>query len=229
MPWIEIELDPQTDWNEQSLEDWAYALGAFSTGQGKNIQPNIRMLPGYQVLEIEGMNGLGEIILSPAERAIMVEGLAVHNKAERELAGFIVRFASEMGALSLCIPVAEGTEKRFWQSLGGKLRPDPVILPGDIKREEVGLEKMAQYSLAVTYAGHLALCLEPIICNIHAPGPVSLAQRRLEKLFGGQPLGFASRVAVHCPWDISKQQWDDLLAYSRLAAFEMFSEIVLED
>ena len=226
MPWMEIQLNPQTEWNQQALEDWACALGAFSAARGKQAEPSIRVLPGYQILEIEGINGWGEIILSPSERVILVEGLAVENKLERDLASFLVRFASEMGALSLCVPVEGYAEERFWQSLGGRRRPEPSCLEGQIKREKIGIKKLAEVSLLVTYDNEPALCLEPIICNAHASGPVSLAQRRLERKFGGQPLGFASRVAIHCPWDISKQQWDDLLAYSRLSAFELLARIM---
>lgn len=225
MSWMEIRLNPQATWNEESLEDWACALAAFSLAKGKEVQPTIRVLPGYQVLEIEGIIGSGEIILSPSERVVLLEGVKLEN-LERDFAVFLLRFASEMGAISLCVPAEEKAERRFWQSLGGRVRPDPQGLPEEIDRSKVGVKQLADFGLLVTYADHPALCLEPIICNTHAAGPASLAQRRLEKKFGGQPLGFASRIAIHCPWDISKQQWDDLLAYSRLQAFEVFAEII---
>ncbi|WP_407307404.1 hypothetical protein [Desulfosporosinus sp. SB140] len=47
------------------------------------------------------------------------------------------------------------------------------------------------------------------------------------KMYGGNPLGFASWRAVHCPWAISRDQWDDFLAYSRLQAFDILEELVL--
>ncbi|MFZ3371656.1 MAG: hypothetical protein WA131_01305, partial [Desulfitobacteriaceae bacterium] len=104
------------------------------------------------------------------------------------------------------------------------LQPDPIPLEGDIFRERVAIQNQSKQSLLITYDEQPVLCLEPVICNAHAPGPISLAQRRLEKEFGGQPLGFASRVAVHSPWEISKAQWDDLLAYTRLQAYDLISE-----
>lgn len=227
MPRIEIKLDPVLDWHDEVLDDWQCALGAFLTEKGQRVKPGLR-LPGYEILEITGTENNTEIILSASERLVLLEGLAIESYLEKELAQFVIRFAREMGAESLFVPIISVSEENFWSSFGGKIWPDPGPLDGEIKRDKVGVEKLARVSILVTYAGKPALCLEPIICNIHAPGPVSLAQRRLEKELGGRPLGFASRVAVHCPWDLRRTQWDDLLAYSRLQAFELLESLVIQ-
>ena len=142
------------------------------------------------------------------------------------VARFVVRFASQMGAVGVCVSNASSTERNFWRKLGGVVQPDPVPLQESIRREKVAITKLAKFSLLVTYEGEPGLCLEPIMCNAHAPGLVSLAQRRLEKMYGGTPLGFASRMAVHCPWNITREQWDDLLSFSRLQAFDLLEGLV---
>jgi len=106
------------------------------------------------------------------------------------------------------------------------MQPDPVPLQESILREKVAIKQLAKFSLLVTYEEKPVLCLEPIMCNAHEPGLASLAQRRLEKMYGGTPLGFASRMAVHCPWNITREQWDDLLAFSRLQAFDLLEGLV---
>lgn len=226
MPWMEIELSPRSEWNEEGLEDWALALGTFLAERGTGIQPQIRMLPGYHVVQL-GEEGIGELILSGAERLVILDGLSLKGNVECDFARFVVRFARQMGAVGVCVSIASSEERTFWKRLGGRLQPDPIPLEDAIRREKVQVRQLAKFSLLVTYDKEPVLCLEPITCNAHAPGPVSMSQRRLEKLYGGNPLGFASRVAVHCPWEINKEQWDDLLAYSRLQAFDLLADLVL--
>ena len=224
MPWIELELDPQSEWNDEALIDWSCALTAFFTENGYEGQPKIRVLPGYQIFTL----GSREIILSASERLVLLEGLSILGEQEREFASFVIRFARQMGARALCISLSSEVDKLFWAQIGGKIQPDPIPLEGTIYREKVSIRNQSKQSLLITYDEHPVLCLEPIICNAHAPGPISLAQRRLEKEFGGQPLGFASRVSVHSPWEISKEQWDDLLAYTRLQAFDLIAECIFD-
>ena len=225
MPWIEIELSPRSEWNEDGLEDWAQALGAFFSEKGTGLEPQIRILPGYNVLQL-GEAGIGELTLSSSERLVILDGLSLKGNVECDFARFAVRFARHMGAVGFCISSASSVERNFWRKLGGVIKPDPVPLKGSICRGRVTIKQLAKFSLLVTYEDEPVLCLEPIACNAHAPGLVSLAQRRLEKMYGGTPLGFASRVAVHCPWIISREQWDDLLSFSRLQAFDLLEEIV---
>ena len=225
MPWIEIELSPRVEWNEDGLEDWALALGAFLTERGTGLNPLIRMLPGYYVVQL-GEAGIGELTLSSSERLVILDGLSLKGNAECDFARFVIRFARQMGAVGVCVSNASSTEKSFWRKLGGVIQPDPVSLKESIRREKVTIKQLAKFSLIVTYEGKPVLCLEPIMCNAHAPGLVSLAQRRLEKMYGGTPLGFASRMAVHCPWNITREQWDDLLSFSRLQAFDLLEGLV---
>jgi hypothetical protein len=225
MPWIEIELSPRVEWNEDGLEDWSQALGTFLTEKGTGLKPVIRMLPGCNVVQL-GEVGIGELTLSSSERLVILDGLSLTGNMECDFARFVIRFARQMGAVGLCVSNASSTERSFWQELGGVVQPDAVPLKGPIRRGKVALKQLANYSLLVTYEGEPVLCLEPIACNAHTPGLVSLAQRRLEKMYGGTPLGFASRMAVHCPWDITREQWDDLLSFSRLQAFDLLEGLV---
>ncbi len=228
MPWMELELDPQSEWNEEALIDWSCALTAFFAESGYEGQPKIRVLPGYQILTFGNFDKSREIILSASERLVLLEGLSILGEPEREFASFVIRFARQMGARALCISICSEVDKLFWGQMGGKIQPDPIPLEGTIYREKVSIHNQSKQSLLISYDEHPVLCLEPIICNAHAPGLISLAQRRLEKEFGGQPLGFASRVAVHSPWEISKEQWDDLLAYTRLQAFDLIAEYIFD-
>jgi len=227
MPWMEIELSPRSEWNEDCLEDWAQALGAFFTEGESGLEPQILMLPGYQVVQLGGM-GVGDITLSSAERLVILDGLSLKENVECDFARFVVRFACQMGAVGVCASISNASERDFWRKLGGVIQPDPVPLKGSIRKGRVQVKQLAKFSLLVTYQGDPMLCLEPITCNAHAPGLVSLAQRRLEKEHGGSPLGFASRVAVHCPWDINQEQWGDLLSFSRLQAFDLLSDLVFK-
>ncbi len=225
MPWIEIELSPRVEWNEEGLEDWTLALGAFLTERGTGLNPMIRMLPGYNVVQL-GEAGIGELTLSSSERLVILDGLSLKGNVECDFARFVVRFALQMGAVGVCVSNASSTERSFWRKLGGVMKPDPVSLKESILREKVAIKQLAKFSLLVAYEGKPVLCLEPIMCNAHAPGLASLAQRRLEKMYGGTPLGFASRMAVHCPWNITREQWDDLLSFSRLQAFDVLEGLV---
>ena len=225
MPWIEIELSPRSEWNDEGLEDWAQALGSFLSKKGTGLAPQIRMLPGYNVVQL-GEAGSGELTLSGSERLVILDGLSLNGNVECDFARFAVRFARHMGAVGFCVSGVSSSERSFWRKLGGVIKPDPVPLKGAIRRESVTIRQLAKFSLLVTYKNKPVLCLEPITCNAHAPGLVSLAQRRLEKVYGGTPLGFASRVAVHCPWVISREQWDDLLSFSRLQAFDLLEDLV---
>ena len=225
MSWIEIELSPRSEWNEEGLEDWALALGAFLTERGTGLNPQICMSPGYNVVQL-GEAGIGKLTLSSAERLVILDGLSLKGNVECDFARFLVDFARQMGALGIRVSISSSDEKSFWRKLGGTIQPDPVPLEGSICPENVTIKQLAKFSLLVTYKGEPVLCLEPIACNAHAPGPVSLAQRRLEKMYGGRPLGFASRVAVHCPWKISREQWEDLLSVSRLQAFDLLEDLV---
>ena len=225
MPWIEIELSPRSEWNEDGLEDWAQALGAFLTDRGTGLNPQIHVLPGLNVLELVEA-GIGELPLSSAERLVILEGLSLKGTIECDFARFVVNFARQMGAVGVCVSINSADDKNFWRKLGGIIQPDSVPLEGSIEQGKVAVEQLAKFSLLVTYQGEPALCLEPIMCNAHAPGVISLSQRRLEKLYGGSPLGFASRVAVHCPWKLNREQWDNLLSFSRLQAFDLLEKIV---
>lgn len=227
MPWMEIGINPRSDWNEDGLEDWALALGAFLTEKGTGLKPEIHMLPGYNVVQL-GEGGIGALTLRSAERLVLLDGIELKGSVDYDFAHFIVRFASQMGAIGVCASIRSSAERNFWRKMGGILQPDPVPLEGAIQRENVGVQQLAKFSLLVTCEEEPVLCLEPIASNCHAPGIISLAQRRLEKLYGGNPLGFASWRAVHCPWTISREQWDDLLAYSRLQSFDLLEELVLK-
>ena len=224
MPWIEIELSPRVAWNEEGLEDWSLALGAFLTERGTGLNPLITMSPGYNVVQL-GEAGIGELTLSGSERLVILDGLSLKGHLECDFARFVVRFARQMGAVGVCVSTTSSTERTFWRKLGGVLQPDRVSLKEPIRREKVAIKQLLNYSLLVTYEAEPVLCLEPIKCNIHASGLISLAQRRLEKKYSGTPLGFSSRMAVHCPWDICREQWDDLLSFSRLQAFDLLEDI----
>jgi len=225
MPWIEIELSPRVEWNEECLEDWSLALGAFLTERGTGVEPLIKMLPGYNVVQL-GEAGIGELTLSGSERLVILDGLSLKGNVECDFARFVVRFARQMGAVGVCVSNPSSQERRFWRKLGGVIQPDPVPLKEPIRRENVAIKQLSKYSLLVTYETEPVLCLEPIRCNTHASGLISLAQRRLEKRYSGTPLGFASRMAVHCPWNICREQWDDLLSFSRLQAFDLLEDLV---
>lgn len=226
MPWIEISLSPRSEWNEEGLNDWTCALGAFLTERGTGLNPQIQILPGYNIVHL-GEGGIGSLTLSSAERLVIMDRLSLQGTLERDFARFVVRFALQMGALGVCVANAGFSEKGFWQKMGGVIKPDPLPLAEAISPEKVAVKQLLRFSLLVTYADKPVLCLEPITCSAHSTGLISLAQRRLEKMCGGNPLGFASRVAFHCPWKISREQWTDLLAYSRLQAFDLLAGIVL--
>lgn len=225
MSWIEIELSPETEWNEDNIEDWASALGAFLMENGTELNPQASMLPGYYIFQLGGA-GIGELKLSSSERLVLLNRFTLKGTVECDFVRFVVRFARQMGAVGVCVSGIHCSERDFWKKLGGIVRADPVLLEGAIQKEQVGIQTLAKFSLLVTYERQPVLCLEPIACNAHAPGPISLAQYRLEKMYGGGPLGFASRLAVHCPWKINKEQWNDLLSFSRLPAFNLLEELV---
>jgi hypothetical protein len=202
MPWIEIELSPRIEWNEDGLEDWTLALGAFFTERGICLKPKSRRFPGYNVVEFSEAD-IGQISLSNAERLVILNRFSIKENIEYDFARFLLLFAAQMGAVGICVFNAGPTERSYWSKLGGIIQPDRVSLEGAVCREKVAIKQLTKFSLVVTYMGKPVLCLEPIMCNAHAPGVVSLAQRRLEKKYGGTPLGFASRLAVHCPWNIT--------------------------
>lgn len=226
MPRIEIPLSPRSEWNEDGLNDWTYALGAFLTERGTGLNPQIQILPGYNIVQL-GEGGIGNLTLSSSERLVILDRLSLKGTIERDFARFVVRFALQMGALGVCVSNTSSSESSFWRKMGGTVKPDPVSLLEPISQDKVAIKQLLKFSLLVTYENRPVLCLEPITCNAHAPGLISLSQRRLEKMCGGNPLGFASRIAVHCPWKISREQWTDLLAFSRLEAFELLENIVL--
>lgn len=229
MPWIELPLNPVADWNEVGLPDWAEALGAFLTEKGRDINPSLQMLPGYHIIALGEHDEDGELLISSSERLIVLMGVKLQNSSDREFAGVVARFAREIGAVALRAPIHYSSEKEFWKKLGAEVVPDPVLLHEPINREKVGVEPLFKSSLTVTYQGQPVLCLEPIFCTARPNGPASLAERRLEKIFGGgQPIGFASRVSSHSPWEVTKEQWDDLLAYSRLEAYEVLNKLVTQ-
>lgn len=229
MPWMELPLNPMTDWDEEGLPDWAEALGAFLTDRGKQVTPSLQVLPGYQVLTLGEDDTASELLISTSERLIVLMGLTLANSWDREFAGIVARFAREMGAVALRAPLYYSSEKEFWKRLGAEIIPDPVPLREKVQREKIGVEPLFRQSILVTYQGKPVLCLEPIFCTARPSGLVSLAGRRLEKLFGaGQPIGFASRVSSHSPYEIEKEQWDDLLAYSRVEAYEVLAKLVTE-
>lgn len=222
---MEIFLKPALEWQEESLEDWCCALGAFLYDEGIEVKRGFH-LPGYEVLEIQGEGLQAELILSASERLMVLEGFPVKSARQEDMARTLLRFARNMGAQRLFIPAESRIEEAFWLQAGGQPLPDRKPLEEKIRREYVVVESLGGVSLLVRYQGEQVLCLEPITCTVHAPGLISLAGRRLEKHFGG-PLGFTSRVAAYCPWELKREQWDDLLAYSRLKAFEILAEQLL--
>lgn len=227
MPWMELNLDPQDDWNEESIGDWSAAIASFLLEKGeKKIKPQSSALPGYYTVALGNNEELGELVISSAERLVVLLGLTYESSVEKELAHFVARFARQMGAVALRVPILNASEKTFWKQLGAKFYPDPSKLKEDIRCEYIGVKPLYQFSLLVTYKEKPALCLEPIFCNARAEGIVSLAQRRTERLLGGQPIGFASRISAHCPWDLNRTQWNDLLAYSRLRCFEVLEQCI---
>lgn len=229
MPWMELSLNPMGDWDEEGLADWAEALGAFLTERGKKIKTSLQQLPGYQIVCMGEDKDAGELLISSSERLIVMMGLTVKNSSEREFAEIVTRFARQMGAIALRAPINYVAEKEFWQKLGAQDVPEPIILREEIHREKVGVEPLYRQSLLVTYKDKPALCLEPIFCTARPNGPVSLAARRLEKLLGGgRPIGFASRVSAYSPWEFERRKWDDLLAYSRLEAYDVLEQLVTQ-
>ena len=229
MPWMELSLKPTRDWEEEGLADWAEAMGAYLVQRGKGIKISLQMLPGYQIVKFGEEQGAGELLISSAERLIVLMGLAVKSPKEREFAEILLRFAQEKGALGLRVPINYVAEKVFWQSRGAQIVPEPVPLREEIQKDKVGVKPLHKHSLMVTYKNKPALCLEPIYCTARPKGPVSMAARRLEKLLGGGlPIGFASRVSAYSPWEFERRKWDDLLAYSRLEAYEVLEKLVLE-
>ncbi|MGE4271358.1 MAG: hypothetical protein AB7E31_00610 [Desulfitobacterium sp.] len=227
MPWMELSIDPLTDWNEEGLADWAEALGAFLTERGREIKTSLQRLPGYLIVRMGEEDEAGELLVSSSERLIVMMGLTVKDDSEREFAEMLTRFAKEMGAVALRAPIHYLAEKSFWQRLGALDVPEPVPLHEEIQRNKVGVELLYMQSLLVTYRDQPALCLEPIFCTARSDGPQSLAARRVEKLLGGgRPIGFASRVSAYSPWQFEKKEWDELLAYSRLESYEMLEQLV---
>ncbi|AHF07742.1 hypothetical protein [Desulfitobacterium metallireducens] len=227
MPWMELILAPQDNWNEESLEDWTVALASFLLEKGeKKIKPQMNALPGYYMVALGENEELGELVISSAERLVILLGLSYENSIEKELAHFVTRFARQMGAVALRVPILNAKEKTFWKQMGANFYPDPTRLDEEIQREQVGVELLHQFSLQVTYKQKPALCLEPIFCNARAEGVVSLAQRRAERSLGGQPIGFASRISAHCPWKLDRSQWNDLLSFSRLVSFEVLEQCI---
>jgi len=225
MPRMEIFLHPDSEWQKDSLEDWCCALGAFLYDQGIGIKRGF-CLPGYEVLEIQGAEFRAELILHASERLVILQGFPIKNIIHEEMAQVLLRFARNMGAEWLFIPTESSRETEFWRQAGGLPLPDPRTLKEKIRRECVSVESLGGVSLLVRYRREPALCLELIACTAHAPGLVSLAGRRLERYFGS-PLGFASRIAARCPWELERAQWEDLLAYSRLKAFEVLAAELL--
>lgn len=226
---MELSLNPIRDWDEEGLADWAEALGAFLIEGGKKIKTSLQQLPGYLIVRMGEDEEAGELLISSAERLIVMMGLTVKNAADRDFAEMLTCFARQMGALSLRVPIDTLGEKEFWRKQGGKDVLEPVLLREEIRREKVGVEPLYKKSLLVTYKDHPALCLEPIFCTARPKGPVSLAARRLERLLGGgRPIGFASRVSSYSPWEFERRKWDDLLAYSRLEAYEVLERLIIE-
>lgn len=226
MPWMELSLDPQDDWNEVGLQDWSEALATFLTEKGKEAKPRLQPLPGYHTVALGENEELGELVISSAERLVVLFGLSYESQREKELAHYVAHLARQMGAVALRAPILTSTEKTFWQRMGAELQPDPTHLKEKIQSAKVGVRPLYQYSLQVTYKERPVLCLEPIFCTARSEGVVSLAQRRTEKRIGGQPIGFASRISAHCPWKLERSQWDDFLAFSRLASFEVLEQCI---
>ncbi|MEA4902131.1 hypothetical protein [Desulfitobacterium sp.] len=226
MPWMELNLNPADKWNEGCLEDWSAALTAFLLEKGENINPRLHMLPGYYTVALGENEEFGELVISSAERLVVLLGLSYESSVEKELVHFVARFARQMGAVALRAPIMNAKERKFWRQMGAGLYPDPTRLKEDIHREHIRVEPLFQFSLQVTYRDKPALCLEPIFCTARAEGVVSLAQRRTERLLGGRPIGFASRISAHSPWELDRAQWNDLLAFSRLDCFEVLERCI---
>jgi len=112
MSWIEIEISPRVEWNEDGLEDWTLALGTFLTERGTGLNPMIRILPGYNVVQL-GETGIGELTLSSSERLVILDGLSLKGNIECDFARFVVRFARQMGAVGVCVSNASSSERGF--------------------------------------------------------------------------------------------------------------------
>lgn len=225
---LEVPLTPDAEWNEHGLEDWYEALNGLLAEKGWTTRAALQ-IPGYQVIEFASMDGkakAGDLILSEGERAVVVLGLSLHDDWKQDFIRFMLQFACGIGAQAL-LTYAENYQLDFWRDLGAKFLPDPEPFPSPVESALVSVTLLPGMSLLVTYQGHPVLCLEPIACNVHAQGVISLAQRRIERHFGGVPLGFASRVATRCPWDIPREVWDELLACSRLQAYEIIAQIII--
>lgn len=140
MPWIEISLSPRSEWNEEGLNDWTCALGAFLTERGTGLNPQIQMLPGQNIVQL-GEGGIGNLTLSSAERLVIIDRLSLQGSMECDFARFLVRFALQMGALGVCVSNASFSEKNFWQKLGGIIKPDPGPLLEAISPEKVAIKQ----------------------------------------------------------------------------------------
>ncbi len=229
MPWMELSLHPMKEWDEQGLANWAEALGAFFSDKGIPLATSLEYLPGYQIVKLGQDEEAGELLISPSERLLVLMGLSLKTYSDWEFIDILTRFGRKMGAMALRSQINCIAEKEFWLRRGAIEIPEPVILQEDIQKWLVEIEPLYKQSLLVRYRGKPALCLEPIFCNARPEGVASLAARRLERLLGdGLPIGFASRISAYSPWEFNKVQWDDLLAYSRLEAYEVLEMLVLE-
>ena len=128
MPWMEVKLQPQRDWNEMALDIWVRALQGFLAEKGMRLRPKIRVLPGYQVVSIDGETAPGEIILSASERLVLLEDWCLRGPLDREMAGVVMRVARNTGATALCLPPSAPEAEQFWLSFGAIMHPDPVPL-----------------------------------------------------------------------------------------------------
>jgi len=226
MPWLKLSLEPDTEWNTLYLEDWEEAIRSFFARRGESFYPKRWEFPGYYIIEM-GKNGeWGEITLSQAEKVVVLKNLRLGYEVEDDFAIFICKFARQMGAANLFIFTEN--DHTVWYNYGAIDQPDPEPLKEDIVPEKVGIEPLKNFALGITYGGYPVLCLEPIQCTARSSKLISLSQQRLEKMLGSGPIGFASRMAVQCPWFIEKKQWQDLLAWSRLRCFDRLYEAVKE-
>lgn len=229
MAWMEVTLHPMKEWDEEGLANWAVALGAFFMEKGIPMETSLEYLPGYQIIKLDQGEKTGELLISSSERLLVLMGLSFKTYSDWDILNVLSQFARKIGAMALRTRINNIAEKEFWQRRGAIEIPDPVPLQEDIQKRLVEIEPLYKQSLLVRYRGKPALCLEPIFCNGRPEGVVSLAARRLERLLGdGSPIGFASRISAYSPWEFTKVQWDDLLAYSRLEAYEILERLVLE-
>lgn len=224
---LEVPIKPCSDWSDYTLKDWGEALEAFLSERQWELKAAFAV-GGYRIIDFGAPDTgkrAGELIFSRGERAVSLLGPAVRGKWEQELVQSVLLTARAMGAV-VFYTYGEDGQWLFWEKLGAKRLPEVTPFPEPFRAENVQVTPLFGLSLLVGYAGQPVLCLEPIACNSHGKGLASLAQKRAEKRCGEVALGFSSRIAARCPWQVPKPVWENLLACSRLRAFECLERLL---